>query len=99
MGKVCMQKDIDMIDAEELFDDMEKVGKVPVQKSKDRRKRSPKNFFAEIKIKMVMRIYGVSRVQALEIIASRESARKAAEKAESSSANDESIDAATLFGA
>ena len=86
------------IDAEEFFDEMEKGGKVPVQKSKDRRKRSEKNRFAEIKVKMVMRIYGVSRAQALEIIAARESARKAAEKAESSSAADELMDAGTFLG-
>ena len=93
-----MQKDIDMIDAEELFDDMEKVGKVPVQKSKDRRKRSGKNLFAEIKVKMVMRIYGVARVEALEIIAAREAARRASEKAESGSAADELMDAGTFLG-
>ena len=86
------------IDAEEFFDEMEKGGKVPVQKSKDRRKRSEKNRFAEIKVKMVMRIYGVSRVRALEIIAEREAARKAAEKAESGSADGELMDAGAFFG-
>ena len=94
-----MQNEIDMFDAEELFEDINKGGKVPVQKSKDRRKRSAKNLFAEIKVKMVMRIYGVSRVQALEIIAEREAARKAAEKAESSSADNELMDAGTFLGA
>ena len=86
------------IDAEEFFDGLEKSGKVPVQKSKDRRKRSEKNLFAEIKVKMVMRIYGVSRVRALEIIAEREAARKAAEKAESGSADGELMDAGAFFG-
>ena len=86
------------IDAEELFGEMEKGGKVPVQKSKDRRKRSAENLFAEIKVKMVMRIYGVTRVRALEIIAAREAARKAAEKAESSSADGELMDAGAFFG-
>ena len=93
-----MQNEIEMIDAEEIFDEMEKGGKVPVQKSKDSRKRSEKNLFAEIKVKMVMRIYGVSRVRALEIIAAREAARKAAEKAESSSAEGELMDAGAFFG-
>ena len=51
-----MQNEIEMIDAEEIFDEMEKGGKVPVRKSKDSRKRSEKNLFAEIKVKMVMRI-------------------------------------------
>ena len=93
-----MQNEIDMFDAEELFEDINKGGKVPVQKSKDRRKRSAKNLFAEIKVKMVMRIYGVSRVQALEIIAAREAARRASEKAESGSAADELMDAGTFLG-
>ena len=86
------------IDAEEFFDGLEKSGKVLVQKSKDRRKRSEKDIFAEIKVKMVMRIYGVSRVRALEIIAEREAARKAAEKAESGSADGELMDAGAFFG-
>lgn len=93
-----MQNDIEMIDTEDIFDEMARCGKVPVQKSKDRRKRSGKNLFVEIKTKMVMRIYGVSRARALEIIAVREAARKAAEKAEPGSANDELVDAGTFFG-
>ena len=93
-----MQKDIEMIDTEEFFDEMDRCGKVPVQKSKDRRKRSEKNLFAEIKVKMIMRIYGVTRAKALEIIAVRESARKAAKKEESCSAEDELMDAGTFLG-
>ncbi len=93
-----MQNEIEMIDTEDIFDEMDRCGKVPVQKSKDRRKRSEKDIFAEIKVKMVMRIYGVARVEALEIIAARESARKAAEKAESSSADNELMDAGTFLG-
>ena len=93
-----MQNEIEMIDTEDIFDEMDRCSKVPVQKSKDRRKRSAKNLFAEIKVKMVMRIYGVSRVQALEIIAAREAARKAAKKEESCSAEDELMDAGTFLG-
>ena len=93
-----MQNEIEMIDTEDIFDEMDRCGKVPVQKSKDRKKRSGKNLFAEVKVKRVMRIYGVPRARALEIIAARESARKAAEKAESSSADDELMDAGTFFG-
>lgn len=93
-----MQNEIEMIDTEDIFDEMDRCGKVPVQKSKDRRKRSVKNLFAEIKVKMVMRIYGVSRAQAIEIVTERESARKAAEKAESRSADDELMDAGTFLG-
>ena len=93
-----MQNEIDMFDAEELFEDINKGGNVPVQKSKDRRKRSEKNLFAEIKVKMIMRIYGGTRAKALEIIAVRESARKAAKKEESCSAEDELMDAGTFLG-
>ena len=93
-----MQNEIEMIDTEDIFDEMDRCGKVPVQKSKDRRKRSEKNLFAEIKVKMVMRIYAVVRARALEIIAAREAARKAAEKAESSSADGELMDAGAFFG-
>ena len=93
-----MQNEIEMIDTEDIFDEMARCGKVPVQKSKDRRKRSEKNLFAEIKVKMVMRIYGVSRARALEIVAAREAACKAAEKAESSSTDDELMDAGTFLG-
>ena len=74
-----MQNEIEMIDTEDIFDEMARCGKVPVQKSKDRRKRSEKNLFAEIKVKMVMRIYGVSRARALEIIAKRANETSAAE--------------------
>ena len=93
-----MQNEVEMIDTEDIFDEMDRCGKVPVQKSKDSRKRSEKDIFAEIKVKMVMRIYGVSRVRALEIIAEREAARKAAEKAESRSADGERMDAGAFFG-
>ena len=92
-----MQNEIE-IDDEALIDGMVKSDKMPVRKSKDRRKRSEKNLFAEIKVKMVMRIYGVSRVRAFEIIAERESARKASEKAETNTADGELMDAGAFFG-
>ena len=93
-----MHNEIEMIDTEDIFDEMARCGKVPVQKSKDRRKRSGKELFAEIKVKMVMRIYSVPHARALEIIAAREAACRAAEKAETSSANDELMDAGTFLG-
>ena len=34
-------------------------------------KKSRENLFAEIKIKMVMKVYGISRSKAMEIIAKR----------------------------
>ena len=41
--------------------------------------KKPETLFAAVKVKMVMRIYGVSRAKALEIIARREDEKKAAE--------------------
>ena len=48
---------------------------------KARAKKSPDEFFEELKVKTVMRIYGVSRTRALEIIAGRDGERKALEDA------------------
>ena len=72
----------DVISAEEFFGEVEK-DKVPVRMGKARGKRSKTDLFAELKVKMVMRIYGVSRKRALEIIAGR-----AAEKAALAAAKD-----------
>ena len=44
-------------------------------------KKAKKDIFAEIKVKMMMRIYGVSRKRALEIIAGRAAEKKALEAA------------------
>ena len=54
-------------------------GKKVPRKRRSRGKK-PEALFAAVKVKMVMRIYGVSRAQALEIIAKRESEAKAADK-------------------
>ena len=86
------------VSSDDWFADIERQDKVPPRKGRSRRKKSMSDIFAELKVKMVMRIYGVPRARALEIIAARESARKAAEKAESSSADDELMDAGTFFG-
>ena len=50
-------------------------------KRKARAKKSPDEFFEELKVKTVMRIYGASRARALEIIAGRDAERKALEDA------------------
>ena len=70
-----------IMSAEEFFGEPEK-DKKPALSVKARGKRSKKDIFAELKIKMVMRIYGVSRAKALEIIAKRENETRAAEKGE-----------------
>ena len=73
-----METDDDIMSAEEFFGGIVDGKKVP-RKRRSRGKK-PEALFAAVKVKMVMRIYGVSRAQALEIIAKRESEAKAAEK-------------------
>ena len=68
------------------------------------RKPAADDVFADIKVRMVMRIYGVSRAKALEIIAKREGETRAAEGevADRSTADDrggEFMSAAEFFGA
>ena len=72
-----METDDDIMSAEEFFGEIN-GGKKSPRKCRSRGKK-PEALFAAVKVKMVMRIYGVSRVQALEIIAKRESEARAAE--------------------
>ena len=65
---------------EELFLDMESGEKTPVRKGRRRGKKSLNDLFAELKVKMVMRIYGVSRMRALEIIAGRADEKRDVER-------------------
>ena len=70
-------KDDDVMSAEEFFEEeIDIKPKNPLPLARKRLKKAKKDIFAEIKVKMMMRIYGVSRKRALEIIAGR-----AAEKA------------------
>ena len=62
--------------AEEFFGEVEK-DKAPVRMGKARGKRSKTDLFADLKVKMVMRIYGVSKKRALEIIAGRVAEKRA----------------------
>ena len=76
-----METDDDIMTAEEFFGGFDETKKTP-RKSRARGK-TPEAIFAAVKVKMVMRIHGVSRAQALEIIARREAEKKAAEDEES----------------
>ena len=72
----------DYIDAEEVFGISKKKKKnAPVRRSRTRGKGADKDLFAELKLKMVMRIYSVSRVRAAAIIAGRAGERQALEEA------------------
>ena len=72
-----METDDDIMSAEEFFGEIGEPKKAP-RKCRSRGKK-PEALFAAVKVKMVMRIYGVSRAKALEIIAKRESETSAAE--------------------
>ena len=50
----------------------------PSRKTRPRGKRKPDDLFADVKVKMVMRINGVSRAKALEIISARAAEKAAA---------------------
>ena len=64
-----MNNDEEVMSAEEFFGELAYEKKVPVRKGRGRGKKSANDLFAEIKVKMVMRIYGVTKARALEIIA------------------------------
>ena len=62
--------------AEEFFGEVEKDN-TPVRMGKARGKGSKTDLFSKLKVKMVMRIYGVSKKRALEIIAGRAAEKRA----------------------
>lgn len=65
--------DIETMTAEEFFGEVTGGEAMPRRTGKKRGQKSSDAFFANAKVKMVMRICGVSRARALEIIAERES--------------------------
>ena len=71
-----MNDDDEVMSAEEFFGGLEKKKKAPVRKGRGRGKKSANDLFAEIKVKMVMRIYGVTKAHALEILADRADEKK-----------------------
>lgn len=66
-----MKNDNELMSAEEIFGELAYEKKAPVRKGRRRAKKSANDLFAEVKVKMVMRIYGVTKARAVEIIASR----------------------------
>ena len=97
-----METGDDIMSAEEFFGGIAGGKKAP-RKCRLRGKK-PAALFAAVKVKMVMRIYGVSRAQALEIIAKRESEVRAAEgegadRSAASGRAGEFMSAAEFFGA
>ncbi|MBQ3289101.1 MAG: hypothetical protein IJH50_06790 [Kiritimatiellae bacterium] len=67
-----MTNEDEMISAEEFFFGDGNGGRNSSCTCRTREKKSEANLFARIKVKMVMRIYGVTRAKAMKIIAERE---------------------------
>ena len=64
------------ISDDELFFEEKSGTKVPARKGMGRGKKSSNDLFAEVKVKMVMRVYGVTKAHALEILADRADEKK-----------------------
>lgn len=94
-----MRKNEETMTAAEFFGEIDKELDAPSRKSQPRGKRKSKDLLADVKVKMVMRIHGVSRAKALEIISARAAEKAAAKDGEESRSRDERImSAAELFG-
>lgn len=92
-----------LMSAEEFFG-VSKKSNAPACRGKARGKSVGNDLFAELKVKMVMRIYKVSRARAAAIIAGRaderqalECEREAARKARRDRQDDEFMSAADFF--
>ena len=72
-----MVKDDEIMSAEEFFGGIDNGKKNSSRTCRTRGKKAAEDLFTKMKVKMVMRIYGVSRARALEIIAGREAAKSA----------------------
>ena len=71
-----MNNDDDVMSAEEFFGGLENEKKAPIRKGRRRAKKSANDLFVEVKVKMVMRVYGVTKARALEILADRADEKK-----------------------
>ena len=74
-----MNNDEELMFDEELFGELAKEKKIPSRKGRRRAKKSANDLFAEVKVKMVMRVYGVTKARALEILADRADEKKPSE--------------------
>ena len=73
-----MVKDDEIMSAEEFFGGIDNGKKNSSRTCRTRGKKAAEDLVTKMKVKMVMRIYGVSRARALEIIAEREAVKAAA---------------------
>ena len=72
-----MTKDDEIMSAEEFFGESDNGKKNPSHTCRTRGKKKTEDLFTKMKVKMVMRIYGVSRAKAFEILAARDAAKAA----------------------
>ncbi|MBQ7188672.1 MAG: hypothetical protein IJR99_04560 [Kiritimatiellae bacterium] len=91
-----MVKEEDSRIAEDFFTGIEKHAERGLQRSRTRGKKKPEELFSNVKVEMVMRIYGVSRTKALEIITTRESEIKTAEGEGADRSTEEDCDVAFI---
>ena len=83
--------------AEEFFGGLGNGKKNPSRTCRTRGKKKTEDLFTKMKVKMVMRSYGVPRARALEIIARREAEKRAAEDKESAREKDDRLMSAREF--
>ena len=94
-----MPNNEEIMTAAEFFGEVDKELNVPSRKIRPRGKRKSDDLFADVKVKMVMRIHGVSRAKALEIISARAAEKAALEDGEDARPRDGGImTAAEFFG-
>ena len=84
-----MKMDDNIMSAEEFFGEVDDSKSNLPRRRRQRGKSSSDDLFAKMKVKMVMRIYGVSRAKALEIITDRNGEQKAVESVNDNSNTDE----------
>ena len=95
-----MPNNEEIMTAAEFFGEVDKELNAPSRKIRPRGKRKPDDLFADVKVKMVMRINGVSRAKALEIISARAAEKAAAEDGEEARPRDgRFMSAEEFFGA
>lgn len=105
-----MKNDDELMFAEDLFGEpelkLENEKKTPVRKRRGRAKKSADDLFADVKVKMVMRVYGVTKARALEMLAERAEAKEQpeapageADGIEDDDEDDGFMSAAEFFGA
>ena len=81
-----MDAEEDLLFEDDCMNEMARRNRVPSRKKKERGKKTGKQLLSDVKIRMVMRIYGLSRAHAAKFIAGREhelraeAAKKAKEK-------------------